>query len=385
MELVIKVFIALVRSEMVEEPLDPEIVRMITPEMLEQLYTVSRNHDLVHVVAVALKKHKLLKHDKISKKFVKHMHTALMRYEAIKHEQNQIYRVFEKEGIVFVPLKGSVIRNYYVDRWMRTSCDIDILVHEDDLERAKEALMLHLGYAMGRYKYHDLSMYAPSGILLELHFRIVENEKNLDKNLKKVWEYVQPIEEGRFQYVMTPEYLMFHSYAHMVYHFMYGGCGVRYVIDAWILEKKLAHDEKILQKMCKECRIDRFVEGVKKLSRVWFEEDEHDDLSRRMQSYIITGGVFGNMETKVTARKTQTKGKFRYLLTRIFIPYKEFCASFPKLEKFPFLYPYYTVKRWLKIFNKQIAKNAVQEIKMNRNILQEDVNDLKQLFKELGL
>lgn len=385
MEQVIKVFMALVRSEICDQTLDTKYIKMLTPEMMEQVYAVAKNHDMAHVVAVALKRNKLLGNDKISRKFVKHMHAALMRYEAIKHEQFQIYKVLEKEKIVFVPLKGSVIRKYYSEAWMRTSCDIDILVRKEDLEKAKDALVSSLGYVIGRYKYHDISLYAPSGILLELHFRITENDKSIDKGLEKVWDYVHPVKEGRYQHVMTPEYLMFHSFAHMVYHFKYGGCGVRFVIDSWILENRLEHDEKMLAKLCKECRIGKFADSVRKLSKVWLEGEEHDEISERMQSYIITGGVFGTTETIVTARKTKTQGQMRYLIHRIFIPYKEFCASYPKLEKMPFLYPYYTVKRWFKIFNKQIARNAVHEIKINRNILQKDVDELKTLFKDLKL
>ena len=181
MEQVIKIFIALVRSEILEIPLDSKILKKITPEIMEELYIVSKKHDLAHVVAVALKKHGLIRHDKLSRKYVKQMHSALMRYEAIKHEQNQIYQVLEQEKITFVPLKGSVIRKYYPDRWMRTSTDIDILVSEEDLKCAKKALVSKLGYAEGRYRYHDVSLYAPSGVLLELHFRITENMKNIDK------------------------------------------------------------------------------------------------------------------------------------------------------------------------------------------------------------
>lgn len=385
MEQVIKIFVALVRSEILEVPVEPKILNKITPEIMEELYMVSKNHDLAHVVAVALKKHGLIKHDKLSRRYVKQMHAALMRYEAIKHEQNQIYQVFEKEGIDFVPLKGSVIRKYYPDRWMRTSTDIDILVREKELEKAKKALISNLDYAEGRYRYHDVSLYSKSGVLLELHFQITENMKNIDKNLKKVWDYVNPIEEGRCRQVMTSEYLLFHSYAHMIYHFVKGGCGIRFVVDSWLLEHVLDYDEVVFQKLCKESRINTFVESVRKLGQVWFEDAEHDNLSKKMQTYIITGGVFGTMESKVMARKTQTSGHYRYLLKRVFIPYKDFCASYPILEKLPWLYPYFAVKRLFKIFDKRIAKNAVQEMQMNKNVLQEDVDELKGLFRDLKL
>ena len=385
MEQTIAIFIELIKSELCDVALAPETIHCITPDILEEIYTISKSHDMTHIVAVALKKYGLLSDSKMAKKYMKSMHGALIRYEAFKHEQNRIAQAFEKENIVFVPLKGSVIRKYYPQRWMRTSCDIDVLVRAVDLERAKQVLVESLGYAVGRYKFHDLSLYAPSGILLELHFKILENDKKIDKNLEKVWHYVRPVGENRSQHMMTPEYLMFHVVAHMLYHFVHGGCGVRFVADIWLLEQKLNYDRVKFDALCRECKIETFVQYVRKLSRVWFEGEAHDSVTRGMESYILTGGVFGTVETKTKARKTKTKGQLKYLFQRICIPYEEFCASYPKMSKYPFLYPYYVVRRWFKIFNKQIAKNAVQEIKLNRNILQDDVDDLKHLFWELKI
>ena len=44
----------------------------------------------------------------------------------------------EKAQIPFVPLKGSVIRKYYPEAWMRTSSDIDVLVHKEDVEKTTD-------------------------------------------------------------------------------------------------------------------------------------------------------------------------------------------------------------------------------------------------------
>lgn len=385
MEQVIKLFIALIRSEICQLPPDREAFSRLTHEQFGQLYMVAVNHDLTHVVAMALKRQGLLGNDQISSKYLKNIYHVLMRHEHMNYELNQIRELFEKEKIPYVPLKGSVIKKLYPEEWMRTSCDIDILVPLGELERAKKILMEQKGYVLGQYKYHDISLYAPSGILLELHFKILENQKNMDRTLEKVWEYVRPVKEQDYCQSMIPEYLLFHSYAHMLYHFLNGGCGVRFVVDIWLMEHKMSYDERTFQKLCKESKIGTFVQYVRKLSRVWFEEEEHDTVTRRMESYIMTGGVFGNNETKVTARKTRMKGKYTYLFKRIFIPYGEFLSSYPKLEKYPFLYPYYTVHRWFKMFNKQTARDAIQEIKISNAVRQEDVDELEYLFRELKI
>lgn len=385
MEQITKIFIALVRSEICQSPLESEVLSAITPDMIKSLYVLAKSHDMVYLVAVALKKQKLLGEDELSQLFSRHIYATLLRYESIKSEQNQIYQVFEKEGIVFVPLKGAVIRAYYPEPWIRTSCDIDILVREEDLERAKEALVSSLGYTVGKYNYHDISMYTTANVHVELHFKILENEEQIDPLLEKVWDYVGPVAPGRSQYAMTPEYLIFHVMAHMCYHFINGGCGVRFVMDMWLLKNNLPYKEDILLQLCQLCGLDTFASAVGKLSGVWFGEDEHDAITKNMEQYIVHSGIFGTSETKVMARKTKTDGRGKYLLGRIFMPYKEARASYPKLEKYPFLYPYYVVVRWFKIFDRTVARQAMNEVKLNKDMETEQVAQLKELFTNLKL
>ena len=385
MEQAIQLFMNLIRSELTAQPLSSKWKKSITPEVLIDLYQIASKQDQMHMLALALKKNKLLGDDQLSAVFARSLRLAFFRYEATKHTQNQIYEVFEEEEIAYVPLKGAVIRDLYPEAWMRTSCDIDILVREEDLDRAKEALISKLEYRVVKNNYHDIAMLSPNNQLLELHFKILENEEKIDRMLGRVWDYVHPVEEGKYRYEMTNEYLIFHSYAHMLYHFINGGCGMRYVIDIWILEQKLKFDEKRLSRMLKVCEMNAFVTYARKLARVWFENESHDRETNRMQMYIIEAGLFGDTETKVKARKTKTEGKGKYLFQRIFIPYKEFCASYPVLEKYPILYPYLTVKRWFKIFDSQKAEQAIQEIKLNQNMKQDSVKELRELFRKLEL
>lgn len=47
-----------------------------------------------------------------------------------------ISNALESQQIEYILLKGAVIRDLYPQKWMRTSCDIDVLVHEDELNCA---------------------------------------------------------------------------------------------------------------------------------------------------------------------------------------------------------------------------------------------------------
>lgn len=385
MEQAVNIFIALMKSEICNAPLPNEIVQKIDDDIVEQLYNIASRQDQTHMVALVLKKHNLCGDNELSALFARSLRLALFRHEALKHTQNKIHEVFEEDNIIYVPLKGAVIREFYPESWMRTSGDIDILVREEDVERARDTLVSKLGYKVYKNNYHDIAMLSPNNQLLELHFKILENEEKMDRMLAKVWDYVQPVEEGKYQYVMSNEYLIFHSFAHMLYHFINGGCGMRYVIDIWILEKKLTFDHKKLDELLEICEMKAFAAYVRKLARVWFEGEAHDRETSRMQMYIITGGLFGDTESKVKARKVKTEGRMKYLFQRIFIPYKEFCASYPRLEKYPILYPYYTVKRWFKIFDGKKAEQAIEEIRLNQELSQDSIKELRELFHKLEL
>ena len=123
----------------------------VEPEVLKGVYSLAKAHDMAHVVAAELEAQGLLPAvgDEIGDKLRKQQMLAIFRYERISYELEEICRVFESNGIQHMPLKGSVIRRYYTEPWMRTSSDIDILVHPEDLERAKVVLCDELEYTRG--------------------------------------------------------------------------------------------------------------------------------------------------------------------------------------------------------------------------------------------
>ena len=71
---------------------------------------------------------------------------------------------------------------------MRTSCDIDILVREQDIDTAAQAIGEKLGYRYESKNYHDISLKSESGVHLELHFSLKENEENIDGLLSDCWQ-----------------------------------------------------------------------------------------------------------------------------------------------------------------------------------------------------
>ena len=179
MDNLIQAMMHLIRYEIMQEPLPREIREGLSGDALKQLYQLSKAHDLAHLVGSALDENRLLLQESIvSEKFRKQTMMAIYRYQQLQYELNQICQTFEEAKIPFIPLKGSVLRQYYPQPWMRTSCDVDILVHESDLEKASGELVERLSYKQEGKGSHDIAFDTPTGMHIELHYDLIEEHVN---------------------------------------------------------------------------------------------------------------------------------------------------------------------------------------------------------------
>lgn len=383
MKQTIQILTTILKCEINQEILPDELTQKITPEVCESLYDIAQKHDIAHIVAHALQGVGKLQDYPSADPFKKALYVALVRYEKIRCELDEIYMLFDSEQIIYVPLKGALIRQYYPEPWMRTSCDIDILVHEEDLERAELLLTEKLRYTLKSRNYHDISLYSPSGVHLELHFQILEHNEKLDVVLQNVWNYVELYQN--YEYRMTNAYFMFHIWAHTAYHFKGGGCGIRSLLDLWILEREISYDKEQCQYLCRQAQIDIFVTQMTRLMQVWFEQRKADSVTDALEEFIVSGGIYGTAESVAKANKTAQSNLAAYVWRRLFMPYNDLCVLFPKLKKCIILYPYYLVRRWGKTLRGYEFKRVLNEVSAYRNVETKDVEAAKWLFGRLGL
>ena len=348
------------------------------------LCALSKKHDLAHIVFNSAIKNGLI--DKNSQEYNKlngQIIIAITRYQQQNYEFKRVRECFQKNHIRFVPLKGSIIREYYPEPWLRTSCDIDVLIHEEDLDKATE-LLLALGYTSdGERSYHDISFFA-NNVHIELHFNICESNKQLDAVLKNVWEYVEQFKE--YEYRETSAFFMFHHVAHMAYHFLSGGCGIRPVLDLWILRKKYQYDENKLLKLLKKSNLVSFYQNVCLLSEIWFGEEQHNETTLKMEQLIIDGGVYGSSDKGAAIGTALHKGsKTQYKLSIVFPSYTDMSYRYPSLKKHKILLPFCYIHRiFTKAFGKK-GKNTRKRAKTIDNVSKEEINEFTSLISELGL
>ncbi len=356
----------------------------VSDAVLADLYALSVKHDLAHLVGYVLQKNNLLDtKTEIGEKFHKQMMIAVYRTTTNQYDYKQICQILNDAKIPFVPLKGAVIRPLYPQSWLRTSCDIDVLVEEKNLKKASQALTRN-GYKELEKDFHSLSFVANSGTHIELHFNLNELDAKLDKVLNTAWNYASSKED--YLYAFSSEFFIFHALAHIVCHFRNGGCGIRTVLDLWLILKTFSFDEDKLNALLQKAGIEKFYKAITKLTKVWFEGEEHSELTRQMQSYILTGGVYGTTHNKATVSMAKKQNKFKAVLYRLFPPYSIMKSLYSILEKYPILLPFYWIKRTFKlIFKKGKAKSALNEVKATKNVSQDRVAETTKMLDELGL
>lgn len=380
-----KVFFALLRFEINGTELCEDVKNLITPEVLPALFQLSKKHDLAHLVGDGLERNGLLPDGSEAKKrFMHERNIAIYRYERIQYEYERICATLQGAKIPFIPLKGSVVRQYYPEPWMRTSCDIDILVAEENLDAAIVRLVKDLAYEQGEKCFHDVSLTSPCGVHLELHYNLIEKDEKIDALLKKPWEHT--VTNDNLCHLMTNEYLLFYLLSHMKHHLLKGGCGVRSFLDVYLLLRFVAIDRERLAKLCEAGGIAKFLEQAIALGEYWFADKTPAPLTEKLGEYVLNGGVYGSTENKVMLQQAKSGSRFKYILSRIWLPYKWLKYTYPSLEGKRWLTFFYQIRRWFSVvFKRKKIKKGLNEVTLSQQMDKRQYEETKKLMQELEL
>ena len=357
-------------------------------EMLSKLYKTAKAHDVAHIVCEALEKQGFLDSGEISTKFRKKKLVALYRTEQIVYDYEGICRVLEENGVDFLPLKGAVIRDLYPEKWMRTSCDIDVLVKKDECDRASEILCEKLKFTVESGKtLHDIQLLSPTGVALELHYTLMEEDcmPRTAQCLENVWQDAVLCDGFKHKFKMTDEMFMLYNVAHSAKHVLRGGCGIKSFVDLYILENKLGFDTEKLSLLLEKASLTAFYESAKKLCRVWFDGEEHNETSKAFEKFVLDGGVYGTATNGAAMSAGKGESRAKSFLGNAFLSYDALCVVYPKLKEHKWQYPFYQVKRWFRIFDKDKRKKISDLTTIRNKVSDENQKNAKNLIDKLGL
>lgn len=380
-----QVLFALLRSAVCGTEMTTEERDGFNQDLLGDLLKLAKKHDIAHLAVLGLKKNGLITPENAS--LETGLLQAVFRYERLNYEYEKLREALEESQIPFMPLKGSILRDYYPEGWMRTSCDVDILVRNEDLGRAVSALEEKLSYTVKVRTTHDIVMDSPSGVHVELHYDLVEEGRanNAINVLCAVWQDATLRQGSGFFYEMSDAFFYFYHIAHMAKHFETGGCGIRPFIDLWILDRLEGADLKARDGLLEKGGLKQFADVCRKLSCVWLEKEDADEVSLQMQAFLLHGGVYGSTDNRVMLQQKKRGGRFGYLLSRIFVPREKLERYYPILKKHRWLLPFMQVRRWFMLLQPDVAGMAKRELEINKTVESSKADAMNAFLTDIGL
>ena len=210
-----KILFSILSAELKGKELSESEKLLCTDDAVLDVLNIAQKHDIAHLICTNLLENKLLPDN--APKYQSFLYKAIYRYEKQNYELNRIRELFNRIGVPFILLKGSVLRQFYKSPWLRTSCDIDILVKKDDLSQAQNAIIKELEYERKGNSTHDISLFSSGGVCLELHFELKETDFRDSPLLTDIWNSQEIAQISEFEYGMTNElFLFYHIYTRCV-------------------------------------------------------------------------------------------------------------------------------------------------------------------------
>ena len=349
---------------------------------LSKVYLLAKKHMLASAIYLSLEQTGCLEYlDKeLSDQWRMYTDVVIRKNILMNVERERILDRLESEGIWYMPLKGSIIADYYPDFGMREMADNDILYDREHQENVRD-IMVERGYQVKSYNESKDDVYVKEPVYnFEMHRDLLEKS-----SYPKFYAYYSNIkdrlirdEKNNFGYHFTAEDFYIYFIVHAFKHYKYlGGTGIRTLADAYILNKRFDYRKSYIAQEMKELGISGFESAFTRLALKLFarpdavyDTDLHVHLSRgerEMLDYMIGAGVFGTRENAMRNRLVRAEKsdrihfytRIQYILHRIYPKGGEYPERFPFFYKHVWAYVFLPVYRLAKRGN---LKGAVREV-----------------------
>ncbi|SDC02239.1 Uncharacterised nucleotidyltransferase [Paenibacillus sp. UNCCL117] len=178
----------------------------------------------------------------------------------MKHKEDEILQLFERQGRRVIPLKGiQFAKRYFGHFAARVTSDIDLLIPAAELQQAI-ALVETLGYEFEIVKDHHARLQKKDGLMVELHWTLDKLQWS-ELRAEPFWNSAEPL--GEFQHVkqLSALHTFYFICLHGARHQM---DSVRYVLDvAQMLHS--AQDEiplRALMELARQDKTSRRIQAV---------------------------------------------------------------------------------------------------------------------------
>ncbi len=330
---------------------------------LRDLYALAKRNSLAALVSVALKSAGIK-----DGSFVSAYNSAIRKIALLDSERKEICSVFEEKGIEYMPLKGSVLKEYYPLPGMREMTDVDILIDPSKREEVRD-IMLERGYTAETYGRGNHDAYIKAPVLnFEMHTALFPDRVEFAPYFTDALKNAEK-EEGFARRFRDEDFYLYIT-AHEYKHYARNGTGLRSLADRFIFihEKGLALDRKYIENQSAELGISEYEKTGRDLALKLFTSPVFPCFTPEEEALAdtyLTSGTYGSVEQGVK-KELAGKSKLSYLLGLIFLPRKQMAQTVPFTAKSVLLYPAGVVWRIIRVlFRKRRQLKATLEAVKN--------------------
>lgn len=274
-------------------------------------------------------------------------------------ERDQIIRAFTAAGIRVLPVKGCLMKELYPQIDWRQMCDLDILIDQENVERASE-LMKSLGYESGVKTEKDIAFDKEPFMNVELHHKLFEHQYAEGADyFTDPWKHALEDPKRADCFWQTPENEYIYQMAHFEKHYArLSGSGIRSVLDVAMYRRHFAGklDDNYIRREIEKMGMTETINCLEALAGKWFgtPEQRQEELSpaeQEMAEVVLLSGTYGSYWSRTTRdvnelhKEDSQASTVSYSIKRAFLPLAELKRSYPVLEKCSLLYPFCSIHR----------------------------------------
>lgn len=282
---------------------------------------------------------------------------------------------FEKHKVNLVLLKGAVIKNLYPEMTMRTMGDTDIILKEEEFEKAKE-IFESFSYETNADIHGNPVFLKEKNYKFEAFFEL--------STIDNVWKKVDNIKGKDFIYTLNTEMFMYHLVTHLAKHVKYKGAGIRNLCDIYLFMKNNKINYEIVKNELEKKGLTTFFETLVKLIELVFDykdeklkSDALKEDALELLSFMLRYGVYGAQSENNVFVNSQLK-KSITLREKIIIVFSKFFPGSKKLsdkymyaKKCVLLLPFAWIHRLFdkRFIDKKTLKDTAGEMKKANEIM----------------
>lgn len=331
------------------------------------IYRLAKNHSVFGCIGNAVQETDCP--DEIKRSFLQQGARVLKRQILFDDEREKIFAEYDKAKVKYLQLKGKYFCDLYPNYGMREFADNDILVEPFD-KKINDNVFLPLGYHLeAEGSVHHAYQKEPI-FDFEMHKGLFADYMTKFSYFDDVMDRVVRVDENRYEYRMTNEDQYLFALAHMFKHDK-AGTGLRGYLDFILLNRSLKEklDRSFVENMLEKMELAEFERESISISEQLYD-GERCTLGEDELFYLACGYVYGTAEHRIE-KQVKEKGKKAYW-EKLFLPYSLVSSSYPIIKKFPILYPFFHIYRFIVVlFDGKRRKSAMKQLKYYKEKMKE--------------